>query len=73
LNTSRDDPAHLAGGQDIKDFYTRALCDAFSGFGVFVEEEVAARSNESGDATTATDNAAIAAAVGGDVNMDDVF
>jgi CDK-activating kinase assembly factor MAT1 len=73
LNKSRDDPAHLGGGQDIKDFYTRALCDAFSGFGVFVEEEVAARSNGSGDATTASAHAAVAGTVGGDVNMDDVF
>ncbi|KAF2197423.1 CDK-activating kinase assembly factor [Delitschia confertaspora ATCC 74209] len=70
LNKSRDDPAHLAGGQDIRDFYTRALCDAFSGFGVFVEDEVAGRTPE--DPVIATENAAVAA-VSRDVNMDDVF
>lgn len=73
LNAPRDDPAHTTGGYDIGDYTQRALIDAFSGFTVFVEDEVKQRSAESGDSSTATVQAAKAAAVGGDVDMGAVF
>ena len=74
LTKTKDDPGHIAGGYDMRDFYGRALCDAFAGFGVFIQDEIVARENQvSGDADIGTDNAAVAAAGGKDVNMDDVF
>ena len=37
----RKDPARTAGGYDLDGYYTRALCDAFTGLGVFIGEEPA--------------------------------
>ncbi|KAF2273617.1 CDK-activating kinase assembly factor [Westerdykella ornata] len=74
LTQTKNDPVATAGGYDMRDFYSRALCDAFSGFGVFVEDEIEARAKGlSGDANTGTRSAATAALGGKDVNMDDVF
>jgi CDK-activating kinase assembly factor MAT1 len=74
LTQTKDNPAAIAGGYDMKEFYSRALCDAFSGFGVFIEDEIEARENQvSGDAKIGTRSAATAAVGGKDVNMDDVF
>jgi CDK-activating kinase assembly factor MAT1 len=70
LTKQKNDIAHLAGGYDMRDFYNRALREAFGGFGVFVEEEISARGIPSGDAGVATERAVFAAK---DVNMDDVF
>lgn len=60
----------VAGGYDIQEFYSRALCGAFSGLGVFIGEEKAAKGAASaGVATAAAVNAGAA-----DVKMaDDVF
>ncbi|KAF2745314.1 CDK-activating kinase assembly factor [Sporormia fimetaria CBS 119925] len=38
LTRAINDPLHIGGGYDMRDFYSWALCDAFSGFGVFVED-----------------------------------
>jgi CDK-activating kinase assembly factor MAT1 len=87
LTKSKHDPVALAAGVDISDFYSQALCDAFSGFGVFVEDEMGARNKGnvkrvSGDKGVATQRAEMAAKVptgiavaagGADVAMDDVF
>lgn len=74
LTKNKSDPTHLVGGYDMSEFYSRALCDAFSGFGVFIDDEENARENQvSGDATIGTRAAATVAAGGKDVNMDDVF
>jgi CDK-activating kinase assembly factor MAT1 len=74
LTQTKENPAAIAGGYDMREFYSRALCDAFSGFGVFIEDEVEARENQvSGDAKTGTRTAAAAAVGAKDVNMDDVF
>lgn len=76
LTKPKHDPAVVAGGYDIRDFYSQALCEAFSGFGVFVEEEINARETQasaSGDTNSGTNSAAMAAVGGKDVNMDDVF
>jgi CDK-activating kinase assembly factor MAT1 len=66
------DVVHTVGGYDMRDFYNRALREAFGGFGVFIEEEISARGTPSGDAGIGTDKAAMVA-VGGDLTMDDVF
>jgi CDK-activating kinase assembly factor MAT1 len=74
LTKSKEDPQHYIGGYDMQEFYSRALCEAFSGFGVFIDEELDARENGvSGNAVVGTQNAVAAAAGGKDVNMDDVF
>jgi hypothetical protein len=49
----------------------RAIFEAFSGLGVFVEEEIAARDGTS--RSTGTAGAAIAAGDGDTVMSDDVF
>ena len=43
LDQARSDPHILAGGYDLREYYQRALVDAFSGLGVVVREEVAER------------------------------
>ena len=43
LRTFKQDPRHNVGGYDFREFYDRALCDAFSGLGVFVEDEMASK------------------------------
>lgn len=63
-------PDLLTGGYDMRDYYSQALCDAFSGFGVFIEDE---KNQVSGEATVGTQTAAAAAVGGKDLAMDDVF
>lgn len=64
---------YAAGGCDIKEYYSHALCDAFAGFGIFVQDE-AANIDTTSAPPLATHAAAVAGASGkGDVNMDDVF
>ena len=56
LRTFKQDPRHNVGGYDFKEFYDRALCDAFSGLGVFVGDEMAGKELSSivpGSATAA--------------------
>ena len=43
LDDARSDPSIVAGGYSIPEFHSRALCEAFSGLGVLVGDEVAAR------------------------------
>jgi len=69
-----NDAKHYAGGYDMHDFYSRALCDAFGGMGIFIEDEMTAREAQgSGDAGIGTQAAAAAAAGGRDVDMADIF
>ncbi|KAK4995133.1 TFIIH/NER complex subunit [Elasticomyces elasticus] len=60
LNVQRKDVQYTAGGYDFQEFHSRALCEAFSGLGVFIGEEMAAGDGSS-DITTA---AAAGAATG---------
>jgi CDK-activating kinase assembly factor MAT1 len=41
LGKARKDAIYTAGGYTVREFFTRALCEAFSGLGVFVSEEMA--------------------------------
>ena len=43
LKSFKQDVRHNVGGYDFKEFYDRALCDAFSGLGVFVGDEMAGK------------------------------
>ncbi|KAF1828957.1 CDK-activating kinase assembly factor [Decorospora gaudefroyi] len=69
----KSDPAHLVGGHSMQEYCSRALREAFGGFGVFIEDEIAARDDPSMDAGVGTEHAAAAAVSGDNVNMDDVF
>ena len=40
LDPIRTDVRMLAGGYDLREYYTRTLVEAFSGLGCFVDEEV---------------------------------
>lgn len=62
-----NDSYNLATGYVVRDFCNRTLLQAFSGLGVFVEDEISARGT---DGSVGTQQAA---AVAKDVSMDDVF
>ncbi|EUC30365.1 hypothetical protein COCCADRAFT_39417 [Bipolaris zeicola 26-R-13] len=71
----KKDSAHLVGGHSLQDYCDRALREAFGGFGVFIEDEIAARDapSMSMDADVGTEHAAAAAMSGKEANMDDIF
>lgn len=74
LGPVKKDVKYQAGGYDMKEYYSRALCDAFAGFGILVEEEVARRDAAGDmDKASATQAAAGTAAGGPEVSMNDVF
>lgn len=65
LNRARNDTTMLAGGYDLREYYSRTLLEAFAGLGCFVQEEVAQRdvtSSLSLSKPAATEGAAMAAA-----------
>ncbi len=67
----KTDPKIIAGGYDVGEYCARAMLEASSGLGVFVEDEVAGR-EKTANKEVATSSAA--AAVGGqDGNTTDVF
>lgn len=43
LGNAKKDTRHMAGGYSLKEYYARAMFEAFSGLGVFIEDEVADR------------------------------
>ncbi|KAH0551371.1 hypothetical protein GP486_007413 [Trichoglossum hirsutum] len=47
LDQARTDPHITAGGYSVKEYCARSMFEAFSGLGVFVEEEVAGRGDAS--------------------------
>lgn len=72
LNKARTDTRYLAGGYDIHEFYARALCDAFSGLGVLVSDEMAEDKKATGS-VVGTAAAMEAAAAGPKMEVDDPF
>lgn len=64
LDPIRNDTRMLAGGYDLKEYYSRSLLEAFAGLGCFVDEEVAARDEASAslNAAAATSSKSTAAA-----------
>ena len=43
LDGMKTDPRVISGGWDVHDYYARTMFEAFSGLGVFIEDEVAGR------------------------------
>ncbi|RFU27116.1 hypothetical protein B7463_g9224, partial [Scytalidium lignicola] len=43
LETAKGDIRHMAGGYSLQEYYARTMFEAFSGLGVFVEDETADR------------------------------
>lgn len=84
LDQMRNDARMLAGGYNLKDYYSRTLFEAFAGLGCFIEEEVSARNPPSASfgasslayekpAAVATGMAVEAAVRKAAVSTDDVF
>ena len=71
LERLKTDPQSTAGGYDVREYYARTMLEAFSGLGVFVEEEMAQREVSAGK-ETATAAAAIAGG-SGEQEMDEVL
>jgi CDK-activating kinase assembly factor MAT1 len=66
LKPAESDPRHMVGGYSVEEYYARTMFEAFSGLGVFIEDEVA-------NAPSAVGAVASATAGNGDKAMDDVF
>ena len=71
LERLKTDSQITAGGYDVREYYARTMLEAFSGLGVFVEEEMARRDVSAGK-ETATAAAAIAGGEG-ERETDDVL
>ncbi|TVY37804.1 RNA polymerase II transcription factor B subunit [Lachnellula occidentalis] len=65
LGNAKKDMRHMAGGYSLQEYYARTMFEAFSGLGVFIEEEVADR-GQKGDSSVGT--AAAAEASRGEIN-----
>jgi len=77
LSNAKSDTRHMAGGYSLHEYYARTMFEAFSGLGVFIEDEVAGRSQPAAPASIAT-AAAVEAADGKvkveyKMELDDVF
>jgi CDK-activating kinase assembly factor MAT1 len=70
LGKVRKDEFYTAGGYDVREFYARMLCDAYSGVGVFISEEMAQKDHDA-VSEVATAGAAIASTT--DTAMLDIF
>lgn len=74
LGKAKTDPRHTAGGYSLQEYYSRTMFEAFSGLGVFVEDEVAGRA-ASPEMTTIMPVQALGARVKSEQQrgLDDVF
>ncbi|PMD24723.1 RNA polymerase II transcription factor-like protein B subunit 3 [Hyaloscypha hepaticicola] len=77
LSNAKSDTRHMAGGYSLQEYYARTLFEAFSGLGVFIEDEVAGRSLPAAPASIGTAAAAEASAAKVNIEykmeLDDVF
>jgi CDK-activating kinase assembly factor MAT1 len=64
LDPIRNDVRMLAGGYDLREYYSRSLLEAFAGLSCFVGEEIENRDAASVTVPVATEGAAIAATQG---------
>ncbi|TVY52068.1 RNA polymerase II transcription factor B subunit, partial [Lachnellula suecica] len=77
LGNAKKDPRHMAGGYSLPEYYSRTMFEAFSGLGVFIEDEAVARDLPAAPSSIGT--AAAAQASGGRIKLenkmelDDVF
>jgi len=65
LDPIRNDARMLAGGYDLREYYSRTLLEAFAGLSCFVGEEVEKRDAAGVSVPVATEGAAMAATRGG--------
>lgn len=78
LDKTTSTPLHTVGGWDVHDYYARTMFEAFSGLGVFIEDEVADRESVSAAVGTAAAAEAVAPKIKikrekAKVENDDVF
>ncbi|KAH8816516.1 CDK-activating kinase assembly factor MAT1-domain-containing protein [Xylogone sp. PMI_703] len=77
LETAKADIRHMAGGYSLQEYYARTMFEAFSGLGVFVEDETANRPQPSMHPMTAAQPALEAAAnkvkLEQKIDSDDIF
>lgn len=80
LNGFARDPKHATGGYDVREYYARAMFDAFSGLGVFIDDEKETGSLDMSAREVADFGAGMAAEESGPVvapsvsmEVDDVF
>lgn len=75
LGNARNDSRHMAGGYSLKEYYARAMFEAFSGLGVFIEDEVGDRSLPAPPAITPVVDtvAVIKTKFERNMDLDDVF
>ncbi len=77
LSNAKSDARHVAGGYSLSEYYARTMFEAFSGLGVFIEDDVGSRSQPAAPASIGT--AAAVEASEGKVKiehkmaLDDVF
>lgn len=77
LASAKSDQRHMAGGYSLKEYYARTMFEAFSGLGVFIEDEVGNRPLPAVSSSIGT--MAAAQASGGKIKLehkmelDDVF
>ncbi|KAJ5788491.1 hypothetical protein N7457_003481 [Penicillium paradoxum] len=64
LDPIRNDARMLAGGYDLREYYSRTLLEAFAGLSCFVGEEITQRDTTNVTKSTATEGAALAAESG---------
>lgn len=76
LENAKHDTRHMAGGYSLHEYYARTMYEAFSGLGVFIENEVADR----GRRASSVEGTAAAVLAGGaminlksKMDLDDVF
>jgi CDK-activating kinase assembly factor MAT1 len=77
LSNAKSDIRHMAGGYSLQEYYARTMFEAFSGLGVFIEDEVAGRSLPAAPVSIGTAAAAGASAAKVEtqhkMELDDVF
>ena len=77
LAGAKKDARHMAGGYSMQEYYARTMFEAFSGLGVFIEDEAAGRGQPAAPSSIGT--AAAVEASGGKIKvehkmeLDDVF
>ncbi|OJJ44528.1 hypothetical protein ASPZODRAFT_134606 [Penicilliopsis zonata CBS 506.65] len=65
LDPIRQDTRMLAGGYDLREYYSRTLLEAFAGLGCFLDEELSESGSLDASKPVATQGAAMAAATSG--------
>jgi CDK-activating kinase assembly factor MAT1 len=77
LSNAKSDMRHMAGGYSLHEYYARTMFEAFSGLGVFIEDEAAGRSLPAAPASIGTATAAEASGsevkIEHKMELDDVF